>query len=101
MTRFLAPVLFVVACLAQAAGNPPPKEPPQSDSEKEVRAVARAVREATARRDGAALKPLLADTFTGLTPVGTRYDRAEWVEGVTKGGLLATRPTRRRSWVRN
>jgi hypothetical protein len=32
---------------------------------------------------------LLADTFSGLTPVGTQLDRDAWLDGVVKGTLLA------------
>src|SRR5690242_7912826 len=85
----LAPVLFAIACSAWAAGDPPPKERSPSDAEREVRAAARAIREATLKRDAAALRPLLADTFTGLTPVGTRLDRDGWLDGVARGTLLS------------
>jgi len=89
MAQSLAVVLFAVACPALAAEDPPSKDRPSSDAKAEVRAAARAVREATLKRDAAALKPLLADTFSGLTPVGTRLDRDGWLDGVAKGSLLA------------
>jgi hypothetical protein len=89
MARSFALVLFAAACAARAAEDPPPKGRPPSDAEADVRAAARAVREATLRRDAAALKPLLADTFSGLTPVDTRLDRDGWLDGVAKGTLLA------------
>jgi len=89
MARFLASVLVVAAGSVSASGNPPQKERSVGDDEKEVRAVVQAVRSATLKRDATALKPLLADTFTGLTPVGSRFDKAGWLDGVAKGTLLS------------
>jgi len=90
MKRFLAPVLFLVASLSWAGETPSPKDRSLSDAENEVRAAVRAVREATAKRDRAALERLLTDTFTGLMPVGSRHDRAEWIDRLAKGNLLMT-----------
>lgn len=90
MRRLFGPQLVGFMVVAGVAAQDPPgpgKDRSPAAVETAVRAALQDFREATAKADKATLERLLADSFTGLQPVGTSYGRAGWIDLVGKGGF--------------
>ena len=80
---------FVVVAGAAAQGSPGlMKSQAASNVEMEVRTALQHYLEAMAKSDTAALKRLLAESFSGLHAIGTNYDRSGWIDLVAKGDFL-------------
>jgi ketosteroid isomerase-like protein len=88
--RFLGSVALVCVFLAGAvaqtpAGSGEGRAP--SDAEREVRALVKAMQEAVARRDRAAVERYHAPEFTMIHADGSVETRASWVGQMAKGEL--------------
>ena len=83
MKRLVGLVVLAFA----SAGWAFPQAPPPSDAERDLRAFMKAVSQAIAARDRAALERYHAATFTSITRTGFVHDRAGWIELIAQGGL--------------